>query len=83
MIRITRLTRHNITALQELLTDDERSRVTLGQTVAIFDLDLPQTQQLIATVQLRAAQSSGTAAHPYKSLFAVARKVNAATETDR
>jgi hypothetical protein len=83
MIKITRLTWHNVQALQELLTEQEREHVTVGQTVATFDLSLAETQRLITTLQRRAADAGGTGRHPYQSLLAVARKVNAAAEAAR
>jgi hypothetical protein len=83
MIKITKLTWHNVQALRELLTEQEREHVTVGQTVATFDMSLAETQQLITTLQRRAAELRGTGRHPYQSLLAVARKVNAAAEAAR
>lgn len=73
-IKITNLTTLNVRALDECLTDEEKADVSTTATTATFDMSAEEAVALIAAVQGRIAVKRG---HPYQSLAAVARKLNA------
>lgn len=73
MFQIINLTRFNALALSELLTDEEKTRVTVGKTTAAFDMEPDEALRLLA--ELRQQRANAT---QHRSLFAVIRKVRAA-----
>ncbi len=77
MFKITNLTPLNVKALRELLTAEEHLRVEVRPSVTTFHMEPQEAQRLLATVQNRAADRHGVHGHPYQSLFAVIRKVDA------
>lgn len=71
-VRITGLTRFNVDALRELLTDEEQQLAQIGATYAEFAMTAAEAYELVREARHRAEDRYS---HPYKSLAAVLRKL--------
>ncbi|MFE0024113.1 hypothetical protein [Amycolatopsis sp. NPDC059021] len=76
-VKITKLTPHNIRALTETLSDEQATRVRLTATTAVFDMSATEAATMVSYLQSQAALDYGATGHPYKSLTAVRRKLEA------
>lgn len=74
-VKIARLTGMNVRALRECMTEAEAEAVTLGATVATFDMSTADALAFIARIADRAAAEHGRSGHPVRSLAAVRRKL--------
>lgn len=79
-VKITNLTALNVRALDQCLTEQEKAKVTLGKTIAVFEMSKADAVTLVITVRNRQGSRTG---HPYQSLHAVLRKVQAFEPTEK
>lgn len=79
--KLTRLTSLNTAALRETLTDTEQRGVTIGASVATFEMSAADAWSLVRAAQQRALHAHGGQGHPVQSLHAVVRKLAHAAAT--
>ncbi|SEP54051.1 MULTISPECIES: hypothetical protein [Amycolatopsis] len=76
-VKLTKLTKGNIAALKETMTSKQAATVRLTATTAVFEMSPLEALMLVCSLQSQAAQDHGSMGHPYKSLSAVRRKLDA------
>lgn len=81
-VRLTKLTKDNVRALTETMSSEQADQVRLTATTAIFQMSAGETVMMVCYLQSQAAQDHGAMGHPYKSLTAVRRKLEALEAAD-
>lgn len=82
-VKLTKLTNDNVRALRETMSSEQAAKVRLTATTAVFEMSATEAAIMVSYLQSQAAQDHGAMGHPYKSLTAVRRKLEAleASET--
>lgn len=75
--KLTKLTKDNIRALKETMSSEQAAQVRLTATTAVFEMSAKDAAIMISYLQSQAAHDHGAMGHPYKSLTAVRRKLEA------
>lgn len=76
-VKITKLTKDNVRALKETMSNEQAAQVRMTATTAVFEMSAKDAAIMVSYLQSQAAHDHGATGHPYKSLTAVRRKLEA------
>jgi len=82
-VKLVKLTKDNVRALKETMSSEQADKVRMTATTAVFELSAEEAMIMVCYLQSQAAHDHGAMGHPYKSLTAVRRKLEALAESEK